>query len=67
MENTANLTPARIDSIVLRTLTPATRTYWYTVALLFIGAFIGLCCWIYQIIVGIGVGGQNNPVAWGPT
>jgi Ni/Fe-hydrogenase subunit HybB-like protein len=65
MENTANLTPARIDSIVLRTLTPATRTYWYTVALLFFGAVIGLCCWIYQIFVGIGVGGQNNPVAWG--
>jgi molybdopterin-containing oxidoreductase family membrane subunit len=26
---------------------------------------VGAACWAYQIAVGIGVGGQNNPVAWG--
>ncbi|MBW2367733.1 MAG: polysulfide reductase NrfD, partial [Deltaproteobacteria bacterium] len=26
---------------------------------------VGAACWAYQIWVGIGVGGQNNPVAWG--
>ncbi len=61
----AKLTHAQIDNTVLATLSPPDRTYWLTVAGLFIGAFIGLCCWIYQIFVGIGVGGQNNPVAWG--
>jgi Ni/Fe-hydrogenase subunit HybB-like protein len=25
----------------------------------------GLSCWIYQIFVGVGVAGMNNPVAWG--
>jgi molybdopterin-containing oxidoreductase family membrane subunit len=26
---------------------------------------IGAACWLYQILVGIGAGGQNIPVAWG--
>ena len=33
--------------------------------LLVFGVGIGGLCWVYQIFVGIGVGGQNNPVAWG--
>ena len=61
----SNLTPAKIDNIVLDTLSPPPRLYWGIAAFLFLGAFTGLCCWIYQIYVGIGVGGQNNPVAWG--
>ena len=35
------------------------------VALLFAGVLFGAGCWTYQILVGIGVGGQNNPVFWG--
>jgi Ni/Fe-hydrogenase subunit HybB-like protein len=35
------------------------------VALLFAGVLMGAGCWIYQILVGIGVAGQNNPVHWG--
>jgi molybdopterin-containing oxidoreductase family membrane subunit len=35
------------------------------VALLFAGILMGAGCWIYQILTGIGVGGQNNPVHWG--
>ncbi|AOY59326.1 MULTISPECIES: NrfD/PsrC family molybdoenzyme membrane anchor subunit [Desulfococcus] len=61
----SNLTPAKVDSIVLNTLSPPPRSYWGIAALLFMGALMGLGCWIYQIYVGIGVGGQNNPVAWG--
>ncbi len=61
----AQLTPAKIDNTVLATLSPAPARYWAVIGLLFVGAFIGLCCWMYQIYTGIGVGGQNNPVAWG--
>ncbi|HSO18570.1 MAG TPA: NrfD/PsrC family molybdoenzyme membrane anchor subunit, partial [Desulfosarcina sp.] len=63
MEQT--LTYQTIDDTVLDTLTPPRRSYWLLVALLFAGALMGAGCWIYQILVGIGAGGQNNPVNWG--
>ena len=59
------LTFSKIDDIVLETLRPPDRRYWATIALLFCGVLAGGACWLYQILVGIGVGGQNNPVAWG--
>ncbi|MFO7645238.1 MAG: NrfD/PsrC family molybdoenzyme membrane anchor subunit [Desulfosarcina sp.] len=59
------LTYKTIDDTVLDTLTPPQRSYWVLVALLFAGVLIGAACWTYQIVVGIGVGGQNNPVHWG--
>ena len=59
------LTFNRIDDTVLDTLTPARRTYWLTVVLLFMGILVGLSCWLYQIFTGIGVAGMNIPVAWG--
>ncbi len=59
------LTYASIDQTVLNTLSRPKRYYWAIVALLFLGVLVGAACWTYQIIVGIGVGGQNNPVAWG--
>jgi len=55
----------RIDEAVLATMKPPSSTFWVTVVLLIAGVLTGGACWIYQIIVGIGVGGQNNPVAWG--
>jgi Ni/Fe-hydrogenase subunit HybB-like protein len=61
----AELTYASIDNTVLDTLAPPRRTYWVTVALLFTGILTGAACWLYQIFIGIGVGGQNNPVHWG--
>jgi len=61
----SRLTYAQIDRTVLDTLRPATRPYWITIALLLLGVLLGAACWLYQIFVGIGVGGQNNPVAWG--
>ena len=59
------LTYEKINDAVLDTLSPPGRTYWTTVALLFLGIVMGAGCWIYQILTGIGVGGQNNPVHWG--
>ncbi|MCK5204301.1 MAG: polysulfide reductase NrfD, partial [Desulfobacterales bacterium] len=50
---------------ILDTLSPAKKYYWAIVAVLFLGVLFGAVCWIYQIFIGIGVGGQNNPVAWG--
>lgn len=61
----AQLNYATIDQTVLNTLEPPGKSYWTLIAVLFIGVLVGAACWIYQIFVGIGVGGQNNPVAWG--
>lgn len=63
MEQT--LTYQTIDDTVIDTLTPPERGYWVLVSLLFAGVLMGAACWTYQILVGIGVGGQNNPVHWG--
>ena len=61
----SQLTYAQIDQTILNTLTPPKKYYWAIVFLLFLGVLIGAACWTYQIFIGIGVGGQNNPVAWG--
>jgi molybdopterin-containing oxidoreductase family membrane subunit len=61
----AELTFAKVDGIVLNTLSPPGRSYWVTVGLLLCGVLMGAACWAYQIFTGIGVGGQNNPVHWG--
>ena len=59
------LTYAKIDQTVLNSLTPPKKYYWAIIVLLLGGVLIGAVSWGYQIFVGIGVGGQNNPVAWG--
>ncbi|MFP3981475.1 MAG: NrfD/PsrC family molybdoenzyme membrane anchor subunit [Desulfobacterales bacterium] len=56
---------AEIDNTVNATLEPPGRMYWTVVALLFCGVLVGAACWGWQILVGIGAGGQNNPVNWG--
>ncbi len=61
----SGLTFSQIDQTVLDTLRRPSRAYWSLIALLFLGVVAGLLCWAYQIGVGIGVGGQNIPVAWG--
>lgn len=61
----AELTYSQIDNTVIETLQPPPRKYWLVVGLLGVGILIGASCWIYQIFTGIGVGGQNHPVAWG--
>jgi molybdopterin-containing oxidoreductase family membrane subunit len=61
----SELTYATIDQTVLQTLEKPRPGYWAAVAVLAGGILLGAACWLYQIFVGIGVGGQNNPVAWG--
>ena len=61
----SELTFESIDNTVLDTLRPAPQSYWVLVSLLLMGVLLGAGCWMYQIFVGIGVGGQNNPVHWG--
>jgi len=56
---------SKIDRTILDTLKPAGRSYWIGVGLLGLGILVGAACWTYQLLVGIGVGGQNNPVGWG--
>ena len=61
----SQMTFQEIDNTVLATLEPPGRAYWRVVGLLFCGVLLGAVCWGYQILKGIGVGGQNNPVHWG--
>ena len=61
----SGLTYSQIDQTVLDTLRPASLRYWAVIVLMFFGILLGAGCWAYQIGVGIGVGGQNIPVAWG--
>jgi Ni/Fe-hydrogenase subunit HybB-like protein len=61
----AGISYSQIDQTILDTLRPAPRTYWAAVGLAFFGVLTGMACWAYQIAVGIGVGGQKIPVAWG--
>ena len=61
----SELTFAQVDQTVLNTLKPAGRSYWALIAVLFAGVLLGAGCWLYQIFVGVGVAGINDPVAWG--
>jgi len=61
----SELTFAQVDQTVLNTLKPAGKSYWALIAVLFAGVLLGAGCWLYQIFVGVGVAGMNNPVAWG--
>ncbi len=61
----SELTFTKVDRIVLDTLKPPGRAYWATIALLFMGILTGAACWLYQILVGVGVAGMNTPVHWG--
>jgi molybdopterin-containing oxidoreductase family membrane subunit len=60
-----DLTFAQIDQTVLNTLERPRPRYWVFVALLVCGVLLGAGAWTYQIFVGIGVGGQSIPIAWG--
>ena len=60
-----DLTYAQIDQTILNTLEQPRPRYWVFVALLVCGVLLGAGAWTYQIFVGIGVGGQSIPIAWG--
>jgi molybdopterin-containing oxidoreductase family membrane subunit len=61
----SELTFNQVDQTVLDTLKPPGKGYWALIAVLFAGVLMGASCWLYQIFVGVGVAGMNNPVAWG--
>ncbi|MFH1981517.1 MAG: NrfD/PsrC family molybdoenzyme membrane anchor subunit [Pseudomonadota bacterium] len=61
----SELTFSKVDRIVLDTLKPPGRAYWLTIALLILGILGGASCWLYQILVGVGVAGMNTPIHWG--
>ncbi len=61
----SQLTFEKINTTVLDTLTRPGKAYWCIIALLFCGIIMGASCWIYQIVVGVGVAGMNTPVHWG--
>jgi molybdopterin-containing oxidoreductase family membrane subunit len=61
----SELTFNQVDQTVLNTMKPADKGYWALIALLLAGVLMGAACWLYQIFVGVGVAGMNNPVAWG--
>lgn len=61
----SELTFTTIDQTVIDTLERPGKAYWALIAFLFAGLLLGAGCWIYQIFVGVGVAGMNNPVAWG--
>ncbi|MEW6440450.1 MAG: NrfD/PsrC family molybdoenzyme membrane anchor subunit [bacterium] len=58
-------TYAKVNDTILRNLSRPGAAYLAVAALLACGVLVGALCWRHQILVGIGVGGQNNPVAWG--
>jgi len=61
----SGLTHEQIDNTILATLSRPKKGYWSIVFLMAIGILVGAGCWAYQIMVGIGVGGQNHPIGWG--
>jgi len=65
MRENVPLTYSEIDGTILDTLSPPAGGYWLLIMALVLGVLFGAACWTYQIFTGIGVGGQNNPVAWG--
>ena len=60
-----DLTYAKAHETILGNLTRPGPLYFLVAFLLACGVLVGALCWRHQIQTGIGVGGQNNPVAWG--
>jgi Ni/Fe-hydrogenase subunit HybB-like protein len=55
----------RLDQEVLAAMRRPTRLYWIALAAS-AGAFVlGMACWAWQILEGIGVAGITHPVGWG--
>ncbi len=61
----SKLTYALVDKLVLDTLKPPTQGWYvlFSIILLLLG--LGVFCWTYQILNGIGMSGKSNPVNWG--
>ncbi len=61
----AQLTYEQANDDVLGALRPPRRLYWLVVCILGATATWALALWIYQIHMGMGVAGLEQPVAWG--
>ena len=61
----AQLTYEQVNDDVLGALRPPGRPYWIVVCILGAAATCALFLWVYQIRVGMGVAGIQQPVAWG--
>lgn len=55
----------RLHSTILDNVRMPGLKYAALLALLACGVGVGALCWLVQILRGIGMGGQNNPVGWG--
>ena len=54
-----------VNQEVLQAMSPPGKVYPAIIAFWFMGILTGLCCWAYQIFMGLGVDGVNHPIAWG--
>lgn len=64
MATEQQLSYREINRDVLATLSPPGKKYWLAVAGLAAVFGIGLLAWAYQVVVGMGASGKNNPNGW---
>ncbi len=53
-----------VNRLVLQTLTPPGRRYWFGVGFLAAVVAAGITTWTYQIYTGLGVTGLRQPTMW---
>jgi len=58
-------TYAAVERQIIGAMWSPRNTYWYFVALSFVGVLIGAACWGYQIALGLGVANVTHPPMWG--
>ncbi|MCX7953331.1 MAG: polysulfide reductase NrfD [Deltaproteobacteria bacterium] len=54
-----------VDKLVLNTLKPPTVNWYILFVVILACLAVGVSCWTYQILNGIGSSGKSNPVNWG--
>ena len=54
-----------VDDQIIGAMWNPGRTYWYCVALAFLGVLVGASCWGYQIATGLGAANILHPPMWG--
>lgn len=55
----------KLEDDVLAAMSKPTKWYYMALAASISAFAFGMACWFYQIMVGMGVAGINNPVGWG--
>jgi molybdopterin-containing oxidoreductase family membrane subunit len=54
-----------VDTLVLNTLRPPTLSWYILFGIILLCLAVGVSCWTYQILNGIGSSAKSNPVNWG--